>query len=153
MALQFADLWRWGGRVNGKTYAIVGTEWVGRHLPDISRQLGWVRVYAVFREFRMYELVFRVSMALGRAAAGGPLVDGGFPAELRAASLRRVEEHADIAAGVPELPRFRGQILGRCDLLFAEFRENADLAAERQHPLGGLALVVAGGLGEDLALR
>src|SRR5258707_14561419 len=36
MALQFADLWRWGGRVNGKTYAIVGIVGVAiKHVDDM----------------------------------------------------------------------------------------------------------------------
>jgi hypothetical protein len=56
--------------------------------------------------------------------AGG---NGSFAAELRAASLRRVEEHANIAAGVPDLPRFRGpmrvlaRLIARCVLHISRF--------------------------------
>ena len=51
----------------------------------------------------------RASLAR-RRAAGAPKLPGTFEADLRAASLDRVEKHADIGAGVPELPRFRGPL-------------------------------------------
>jgi hypothetical protein len=66
----------------------------------------------------------RESLARGRAAPAG---SGSFAAELRAASLRRVERHADIAAGVPDLPRFRGplrvlaRLFARCVLHISRF--------------------------------
>jgi hypothetical protein len=52
------------------------------------------------------ECLARRTAATGAVAAPA----GGFDADLRAASLRRVEQHADIGAGVPELPRFRGPL-------------------------------------------
>ncbi len=75
--------------------------------------------------FDLERLRTEIRAGLGRAEpVGGP---GGFPAELRAASLRRMERHADIAAGVPELPRFRGplrvlaRLLARCVLHISRF--------------------------------
>jgi hypothetical protein len=53
----------------------------------------------------------RASLARRTAAPGAVAAPaGGFDADLRAASLGRVERHADIGAGVPELPRFRGPL-------------------------------------------
>jgi hypothetical protein len=52
----------------------------------------------------------RASLAGCPADQTPPELAGGFDAELRAAGLRRVEKHADIAATVPELPRFRGPL-------------------------------------------
>jgi hypothetical protein len=54
----------------------------------------------------------RESVGRRRAEAGSVATStpGGFDADLRAASLRRVEGHADIGAGVPELTRFRGPL-------------------------------------------
>jgi hypothetical protein len=52
----------------------------------------------------------RASLAGRPAEPARPGTAGGFDAELLAAGLRRVEKHADIAAGVPELPRFRGPL-------------------------------------------
>src|SRR3982074_420348 len=49
MALQFADLWCWGGRVNGKTYAIVGIVGVAiKHVVDHLIAAGFFRSYGFF---------------------------------------------------------------------------------------------------------
>jgi hypothetical protein len=69
----------------------------------------------------------RESLARRRPADRAAAPAGGFDADLRAASLRRVERHADIGAGVPELPRFRGplrfvaRLLARVVLYLARF--------------------------------
>ena len=69
----------------------------------------------------------REALAQRGAAAEVAWHPGGFDAEVRAASLRRVERHADIGAGVPELPRFRGplrlvaRLLARVVLYLARF--------------------------------
>src|SRR5712672_1132726 len=49
MALQFADLWRWGGRVNGRTYAIVGMVGVAiKHVVDHLIAAGFFHSYGFF---------------------------------------------------------------------------------------------------------
>src|SRR5258706_13928116 len=49
MALQFADLWRWGGRVNGKTYAIFGMVGVAiKHVVDHLIAAGFFKSYGFF---------------------------------------------------------------------------------------------------------
>jgi hypothetical protein len=68
----------------------------------------------------------RASLAR-RRSAGALALPGAFEADLRAASLSRVERLADIGAGVPELPRFRGplrlaaRLLARVVLYLARF--------------------------------
>src|SRR5258708_15987906 len=49
MALRFVDLWRWDGRVNGKTYAIVGIVGVAiKHVVDHLIAAGFFHSYAFF---------------------------------------------------------------------------------------------------------
>jgi len=49
MALRFADLWRWDGRVNGKTYAIVGIVGVAiKHVVDHLIAAGFFHSYGFF---------------------------------------------------------------------------------------------------------
>src|SRR5258708_12545696 len=49
MALRFADLWRWSGRVNGKTYAIVGMVGVAiKHFVDHLIAAGFFHSYGFF---------------------------------------------------------------------------------------------------------
>jgi hypothetical protein len=49
MALQFADLWRWDGRVNGKTYAFVGIVGVAiKHVVDHLIAAGFFHSYGFF---------------------------------------------------------------------------------------------------------
>src|SRR5258708_37835157 len=49
MALRFADLWRWSGRVNGKTYAIVGIVGVAiKHVVDHLIAVGFFHSYGFF---------------------------------------------------------------------------------------------------------
>jgi hypothetical protein len=80
--------------------------------------------------FDLDRLKLEIREGLARQRAGTDLLSdtvSGFAAELRAASLRRVEKHADIAAGVPDLPRFRGplrmlaRLLARCVLHISRF--------------------------------
>src|SRR5262245_4121579 len=63
--------------------------------------------------FDLAQLKREIRESVARRRAAGPAAApaaGGFDGDLRAASLRRVEGLADIAAGVPELPRFRGPL-------------------------------------------
>ncbi len=49
MALRFADLWRWGGGVSGKTYAIVGIVGVAiKHVVDHLIAAGFFHSYGFF---------------------------------------------------------------------------------------------------------
>jgi len=49
MALQFADLWRWDGKANGKTYAIVGIVGMAiKHLVDHLVAAGFFHSYGFF---------------------------------------------------------------------------------------------------------
>jgi uncharacterized membrane protein YhaH (DUF805 family) len=49
MALQFADLWRWDGLVNGKTYAMVGVAGVAiKHVVDHFIAAGFFHSYGFF---------------------------------------------------------------------------------------------------------
>jgi hypothetical protein len=77
--------------------------------------------------FDLARLQAEIRESLARRRPADRAAAGGFDADLRAASLRRVERHADIGAGVPELPRLRGplrfvaRLLARVVLYLARF--------------------------------